>query len=161
MLLLHESLHSVSIDIALVGNSLVTIIPGKPVFDSQHVVLAWQTYEYQTISDPTLLSDRRRLVVQFKRTGYLHTEPLEPDSDATSFYYIAICVVLAVIIVSVLAACGRRSSNSSNNNHHRESAEDEDRVSGNRNMREGGVRERRGQRGHQMKPPHDYNGGSW
>jgi hypothetical protein len=158
-MLLGESPTTVAIDIALVGNALATIIPGEPVFD-QHVVLTWQTYEYQTISDPTLLSDRRRLVVQFRRTGNLRRGgSTEPELVVATYYYIAIGVVLAIIMLSVFAACGKGTPKTSSDQH-RESGEDEDRTSGNRGVQWGVVRERRGQRV-QMKPPTDFNGDNW
>ena len=148
-MLLQES--HIAIDIALVGNALA--IPRTPVF-GQQTVIAWQTYESQIIYDPTLLSDRRRLVVQFRRAGNLREVPVEHESVVATYYYIAIGVVLAIIVLSVFAACGKKTQ--ARGDRHRDSEEDEDRVRG-CDVKDRMVRRATGK----WRPPQDFHADVW
>jgi hypothetical protein len=93
-LLLHQS--PLIIDVVLVGTSPeITLL--QPPAISGRTVVAWQTYECIPISDQD--PDRRRLAVQFRRTGVLHTQPQEQTSWAEVYVTIGIIAVAIAVLV--------------------------------------------------------------
>lgn len=90
------------LDITLVRSYQFTAAPGSPPCSAQ--VTAWQPYEAQAIRDPSLLRDRRRMVVHFKRSGVpCGGKPVEVNWDQ---YYLTLGLIFTACAVVLLAAGG-------------------------------------------------------
>lgn len=89
------------LDITLVRTYQFTAPPNRP--HCAAAVAGWQPYESQAIRDPSLLSDRRRMVVYFKRSGtpWVRAEEVRWDQ-----YYIVLAVIVVVCAIGLLAAGG-------------------------------------------------------
>lgn len=88
----------VVIDIALLSSTVIAHAPLQP--SCGRVVVAWQTYACESIYDQTLVRDRRRLTVHFKRSGMLWEEPMQETPNTW------IGVYLVIGIIALIAACG-------------------------------------------------------
>jgi hypothetical protein len=86
------------IDIALLSSTVIAHAPLQP--SCGRVVVAWQTYACESIYDQTLVRDRRRLTVHFKRSGMLWEEPMQETPNTW------IGVYLVIGIIALIAACG-------------------------------------------------------
>lgn len=93
----------VTIDIALISRSMIERIPNQPSCNGRSVV-AWQAYACQPITDAAFLRDRRRLVVQFKRTGVVWERPAPTTAwtQPLSILVIVLCCAAALTTLGLL-----------------------------------------------------------
>jgi len=86
------------IDITLVSRVQLTHPPAQPTLPH---IANWQTYTCQPITDPSLLRDRRRMAVYFRRSG---TPWIQPQPVQWTEYYLILGII--VVACALLLAAG-------------------------------------------------------
>ena len=90
------------IDVTLVSRTQLSHPPSRPTtLPRSPTIASWQTYTPQPITDPSLLRDRRRMVVYFKRSG---TPWIRPEPVQWAQYYLVLGII--VVVCTLLLAAG-------------------------------------------------------